>query len=426
MRRTIRRAIIAVVVIGALGAAGLMCTRVSERGRYVGAFSTYGSGPDGTRALYLLTERMGARPQRWAEELGNLPEGAMLVALGSCDQRMRRDMGRIEREELKRWIERGGVLVVAGVEDYVTIDGFGVTLEGDPETCRPSSGLLRILEAANERDAGLPESFERDPAGTYEEVTEEDGPPPARMAVGVAPPFEALIPIGMRRAIDVEVAGAARSTTLLALDGPNGRPVGVRVDVGRGAVIALASASMFSNADLASQGGGVLFARLVREEAPRGPILFDEYHLGVGERRSMMRYLRQIGGTAIVVQLLLLVALFVWRSGARFGAPKIDPAPEPAGTASYVGGVAALYAKAGDPQGAARIVVRRALARISSFHRLGTIDPVRMADLLEARKNRAAAEAVRMLTERQDRPKLGIALTKLVEEVDALVAQACG
>ena len=91
----------------------------------------------------------------------------------------------------------------------------------------------------------------------------------------------------------------------------------VRIEIGRGSLIVLASASMFVNADLQSQGGGVLFARIVHDVAPRGPILFDEYHLGVGQRRSMMRYLRQIGGTAIVVQLLLLVAIFIWRSGAR-------------------------------------------------------------------------------------------------------------
>jgi hypothetical protein len=425
VKRIVKRVAIGIAVLLAFGAAGLMCQRVSERGRYVAAFSTYGAGPDGTRGLYLLADGMGARPRRWAEELGSLPEGGMLVALGSCDQQMRREVGRLEREELKRWIERGGVLLVAGVRDYVTMEGFGVELTGE---CRPDEGLIGMLARAEEDEDNdeleeLPGAFEEDPTGTYEEVTEIEGPHPARMATGVAPPFGALIPVGLRRPMEIELADDARATTLLTLDGPHGAPAGVRVDIGRGSVIVLASGSMFSNADLRSQGGGVLFSRIVRDAAPRGPILFDEYHLGVGQRRSMMRYLRQIGGTAVVVQLLLLCALFIWRSGARFGAPKIEPPPEPAGTASYVDGVATLYSKARDPAGAGRIVIRRALARIAAHHHLGSADPARMAELLDERKRRGAAEAVRGLLKRQEGDaKAGLA--RLVEEVDALVDQA--
>lgn len=98
MRRLARRAAIATAVILGLGLSGVMCQRVSARGRYVAAYSTYGSGPEGTRGLYLLAEQIGARPQRWAEDLGRLPEGGgMLVALGACETWMRRDVGRLER-----------------------------------------------------------------------------------------------------------------------------------------------------------------------------------------------------------------------------------------------------------------------------------------------------------------------------------------
>ena len=65
MRRLARRAAIAAAVILGLGLSGVMCQRVSARGRYVAAYSTYGSGPEGTRGLYLLAEQLGARPQRW-------------------------------------------------------------------------------------------------------------------------------------------------------------------------------------------------------------------------------------------------------------------------------------------------------------------------------------------------------------------------
>ena len=52
MRKWLGRIAVGALVCIGLGAAGLMCQRVGERGRYVSAFSTYGSGPEGTRGLY--------------------------------------------------------------------------------------------------------------------------------------------------------------------------------------------------------------------------------------------------------------------------------------------------------------------------------------------------------------------------------------
>jgi hypothetical protein len=436
VRATLRRVAIGVLVVLGLGAMGLVCQRVGERGRYVSSFSTYGAGPDGTRGLYLLAEELGARPARWAEDLGRLPERGMLVALGSCDQLMRRQLGRLERESLEAWVRRGGVLVVAGVPDYLQKETMGVALRADPERCRPTEGLIGMLARAEaerrdesaEDDAAreleeLPDALAEDPVGTYDEVTAQEELAEARLAAPVGPGLAGIPPIGMRRALEVELAGDVRGDTLLRLDGPGGRPVGVVVELGSGAVIALGSASAFTNRDL-REGGGVLFARLVREHAPEGPILFDEYHLGVGQQRSMMRYLRQIGATATVLQLLLLVGFVLWRAGARFGGTRGELPPDPGGTASYVDGVARLYQKSGDPDGAARIVIRRALTRIAAHHHLGTSDPDRMVELLAGRSRHAAAEAVVLLAKHLEDQRGTRGLTRLAAEVDALVLKA--
>lgn len=426
-----RRVLGGAAVLLFFGLSGFVCQRVGERGRYVGAFSTYGAGPEGTRAAWLLASEL-APTRRWAEDLGRLPEGGMLVALGSCDQRMRRPMGRIERERLLAWIEDGGVLLVAGVTNYVDREHFGVSMEGRAEDCRPQAGLLAMLADAEERDAGagdagpseldqLPQAFEEDPAGTYEAVTEEEPLAPPRFAVGVAEPALGAPAIGFRRPLRVDVVEDAPRQTLLRLDDAEGRPLGVRVDRGRGAVVALASASAFQNRDLAAEQGGVLFARLVRHYAPDGPILFDEYHLGVGERRSMMRYLRQVGAVPLILQLLLVLAFVAWRMGARFGAPQTDPERAPAGTASYVRAVGALYEKAKDPAGAARVLVRRALEQIALHHHLDAREPGALAARLVERHRHDAAAAVRELADATPERN---ALGAFAARVDALTAKA--
>ncbi|HJL17481.1 MAG TPA: DUF4350 domain-containing protein [Sandaracinaceae bacterium LLY-WYZ-13_1] len=437
-RRTVWRVGVSAAVILGLGVAGLVCQRVGARGRYAVDYSTYGGGPEGTRGLFLLAEELGARPQRWARDLGRLPEGGMLVATGSCRQRMLRDVGRIERQNLRRWVERGGVLVVAGADDYLAREDFGVELAGDDDRCTPTEGLVGMMVRAERgpRKTGvgddadepeledLPGAFRDDPARTYDEVTEQEALARPRLAVGASEPLRGIPFVGLRNPLDVRVDARAAGDTLLRLDGPDGRPAAVRVDVGRGAVVAIASASLLQNRDLAEQNGGVLFARLVEAHAPEGPVLFDEYHLGVGQRRSTMRYLRQVGAGAVVVQVLLLILFGLWRFGARFGSPRPEPPPDPAGTASYVEGVGTLYAKARDPEGAARILARRALERIGAHHHLDPRDAEHLARQLEARRRVEAAEAVRAIASRADRPVGRRGLARLADELDAQVAAA--
>jgi len=436
-----KRVAVGAAVLIAFGVSGVMCARVGERGRYVGAYSTYGAGPDGTRGLYLLTEQLGARPQRWAEDLGRLPDGGMLVALGSCQQLMRRELTRIERENLQAWVEGGGVLVVAGAPSYLRELDFGVQLDTTDAQCRPTVGLLAMLDQQEREERGedtddeedlpevedLPDRFGDDPAGTYEEVVDTDGPGEVVQVVGDAAPFADAPRIGMRRPLGITVDEDRPRSTLLRVeqaDGLPGEPAAVRVDVEEGAVIVLASASLLQNRDLSARGGGVLFSRLVRQHAADGPVLFDEYHLGVGQRRSFMRYLRQTGAMPLVIQVLLLIGLLLWRLGAKFGAHQRPAPDDPGGTASYVEGVGTLYAKAKDPAGAIAILIRRALERIAAHHHLPNRDAGRLADALESKHQTDAAQAVRDIAAVQAQPMPRGGLSKVAERLDALTRTA--
>lgn len=437
--RTARRIGVAAGVILALGVLGLMCRRVGERGRYAVAYSTYGAGPQGTRALYLLAAESGLEPVRWSRDLAGLPERGLLVALGGCENPMARPVSRYERETLERWVEGGGVLLVAGAHEYLWPE-LGVHLWRPAGECLPELGIVGTLVQAEqrglERDGSLPPppdagvapaplaGFAEDPIGTVEQLGEGEDLPPPRWALPAGPPLGGLGSVPLRRPASIVVGDEARSTTILRL--PSG-PAGVIVRRGEGAVVALASASPFQNRELANADGGVLFARLVAELAPEGPVMFDEYHLGVGERRSLTQYLRDVGAGGVALQVLVVIAFLLWRSGTRFGGTKTAAPPVPAGTASYVSAIGTLYTKSGDTAGAVGLLARYALQRVADHHHLPFADATALARRLEEWGRTDEAEAVRRLgaiaaspgTERRH-------LVARAREIDDLVALATG
>jgi hypothetical protein len=393
---------------------GFVCQRVAERGRFASEYSSYGAGPKGTRGLYLLSEALGARPTRWVEDLAALPTGGMLVALGAC-KGMARKLSRYEQQELTRWVEAGGVLLVAGARHYLP-KTLGVTFEPSPDCPQ----LLDLLggQSAEKEDAegGSDAENAEDDQEALPAATPDSGSL-ATAAVGdedmvwTSPADELLAglpPIAMRnpgRLVIDEDANAPR--VLLSFpDAPTmpessvQREAAVVIERGRGKVVVLASASMLQNRELAAGEGGVLFARLLAAYAPKGPLLFDEYHLGVGERRSMTRYLRNVGATPFVLQLLLAALVWLWRSGARFGAIRRPPPPVPAGTASFVSALGGLFARAADPQGTVRILEHQALAQVAARHHLPpSTSSQRIARALEARGLKRAAAAVMRIGE---------------------------
>lgn len=409
--RQVRRIALAGAVLLGLGMLGLMCGRVAERGRYAVPYSTYGAGPEGTRALYLLAETRGLAPLRWSRDLAALPDDGVLVALGGCDLPMARQVSRYEREVLERWIDDGGILLVAGAHEYLWPE-LGVHLWRPPGECDPDIGIVGELARAElgDRDASLPPppdggvrqptfddlqaEIEQDPIAVVEELTEVEELPEPEWATPVAPPVEGMDPVPLRQPASIVVSKDAESTTVLTL--PSG-PAGVIVRRGEGAIVALASASALQNRELGVAEGGVLFARLVEPFASEGPVMFDEYHLGVGERRSITQYLRGIGGGAAALQFLVVIGLVLWRRGTRFGPPRSELPPVPAGTASYVSAIGTLYAKSRDAAGAVTLLARHGLQRVAEHHHLPSSDPEAMQKALEERHREEEARAVRAL-----------------------------
>jgi hypothetical protein len=166
----------------------------------------------------------------------------------------------------------------------------------------------------------------------------------ARTADG---PLANLEGVHMVQPAQVEVA-AGRSPTRLAHFGE--RPSAIQLSEGDGSIVVFASASMMLNQAVLEQRGGVLLTRLLAAYArPDAPVVFDEYHLGTGGARSLVRYLRQAGAGVVLLQLLVLLALWVLRSGRRLGELEEEPPREPpGGTVSYVAATSALYSRSAD------------------------------------------------------------------------------
>ena len=190
-----------------------------------------------------------------------------------------------------------------------------------------------------------------------------------------------------------DAPSAAAATTILESEG---RPVGVVIERGRGRVVALASATFLTNRDLVTSGGAAVFSRLVAAYAP-GPdavVLFDEYHLGAGERRSFVRYLVQAGFLPVALQCLLVALLIAYRRSARFGATLLAPSKQAQATASFVMAVGSLFRASRDAQGALALLVKSAADRIARHHHELPTDPAALAERLRARKREAAAALV--------------------------------
>jgi hypothetical protein len=404
---------------------GLTLVRVAERGRFARPCSTYGSGAQGTRALFLLLGELGYPLLRWSQDLARLPARSTLIALGSCQSPAARPLSRYERAELTGFVERGGVLLVAGARNYLPPE-LGVRFEDDPECAaadEPSEAEPAPPEAAS---APHPDAdVEATPAEPSQASSGD-----AQWGVPLAPPLAGL-PIvafdkpGKLIVEDFTLAEPLLSNPAARESGGEDMPaLAVTFTRGRGRVIVLSSASMLQNRALDGAEGATLITRLLHAYANRELLIFDEFHLGLGERRSLMQYLRNAGAMPLIAQLLFALGVLLWRRGARLGMPR--PARReagPLGTTSFVTALGGLYQRVGDRGAAIRLIARAALLRVARHHALGSLQADALARELTRRGAVRAAQAVREIVSAGSAAPVE-PLPAIVQRIDSCVATA--
>jgi hypothetical protein len=263
------------------------------------------------------------------------------------------------------------------------------------------------------------------PAG--DDVVDADAPAPSEEEEPLrwaSPVGEAVIGMGavpMTTPARIVIEDGAPHEVLFEIAG---EPAGVVMKRGRGAVVLLSSASPFQNTWLDAGLGGTLLYRLSDALAPGAPILFDEYHLGVGSSRSIVQYLRGLGAGPLMLQLLLVVALLLFRLGARFGRPALEAPPRAGGSLSYVEAVGGLYALTRDREGVLTILRRSALDRVAARLRTHAREPRAIDDEAGARLSERARAAILAFEPKEQPPKSDRALVERARAYDALVATA--
>lgn len=385
-----RRTALAVLAFFLLASLVVFALRVSNRGRFSAPYSTHGAGPEGTRALYRMVQELGFSPQRMSHEISRLEKGTMF-AIAGCGGAPVRELLRPEREELLRWVEAGGLLIVAGAEGYVP-HGSGLAFDkrascADPEHDSWLESLLN--DTIDEKDA-LPQDIMAHPSG---------------------PPLAHVLPFPTKRARTLRIGVDSQATEFISSE--HG-PLGLTAPLGRGRVVLLGIPESLTNRGLAD-GGGVVVARLLEAFAPKGPVLFDEYHLGMGERRSLIRYLRDHGYGLVALQAALVVLALLLARTARLGAPRVAAsaagvagAPEGALRAgrnqTYVRALSRMYEQSDDQVGALQVLSRHALARLGRRYRAIGVEPERVADWLERAGFVAVASCARKIEAHAERP----------------------
>ena len=325
------------LVLGLLalfGALGAFLLRAGARGSFADTLSTYRSGEDGARALYLLAEEAGLAVERRREDLLLLEEGVTPVLLavevegaadadedaarlaapdgGLADEDVPRTglnalravpLSEDERERLLERVRGGSSLVYApwGSRENPLLDALGVSLD----RVDPTEGPRPLVPA--------------------------QPTPYARGVTRAEARVQAFLRLPERAAVVLE-------------DAELRRPVVALVPYGAGRVLVVGAPELAMNRALGRADNAQLWlsalsalATPTRGRDAPARLAFDEHHHGFTLERSVVDFGRRYGLQFALAQLLAGLALWALAL-KRFGRPR--PPPE----AARLGGTDALFA----------------------------------------------------------------------------------
>ncbi len=274
--------------------------------------STYSSGPNGTKAAFLLLEQLGFRAVRSRSSLSSIPPGAKIIFIID-PLPMMLFTGR-EIAALDEWVWKGGTLICF-------------------------NGYPRLFPALEDVDVKQIE---------YQESVYEP-----RHKIGY---FSNIRKLKTSSAVRItEISETLGYKTLMKDE--KGILAAVKPQ-GKGRIIVIADPSLITNAGIGRSDNAVFIANLATLNARKGEtIVFDEYHQGYGEKRSVAHLLGKYGRMAAVLLAMALI-FALYSVGRRFGAVRPAEKPSVRVNYEYIEAMGRLYQRAGASSAAAEILCR--------------------------------------------------------------------
>lgn len=296
--------------------------------------SSYNPNPDGCKAFYLLLKRLGLEVEQWLKPPSELKEEKGLLVI----------------------IDPGVELIYGGIKisfSEITHEEAGQILGW----VREGNGLL-ILD------------------GAFNAILEE-----LRMKVKSFPSQEKILspiqPASFVRKVErIQIISGSRLTTE-RLNFPvyfkdRDGVVLFSLREGEGRIVVVSEPELSSNRGIGKEDNAALLTNIIREFANGGKVLIDEYHhtiaaaqcqekqidakllpgylfrikVGGGERKTIFEYLWEPPKRWVVLQLAVVVVLFLYSKGLRFG-PLIPPKEEAkSSTLEHIQAISRIYRQA--------------------------------------------------------------------------------
>ncbi len=285
-----------VLILAALIAVNVLYRRIrpsrSPQAAYA-EYTSYSAGVQGTKAFYLLLEKLGYKPKRLRTPYYGM-QGGLAVVLAP-----NRPIDAVDAGRLMEWIRQGNTLLLVP-------DGRETQL----------TGILRIkLRQGQLRRKNLMPSTS------------------TNLTAGIQ---KLVVQSGSR--IRTERKDAVRHFRDRA-----GVAV-ISLPEGEGTVVVLSDPYLVTNAGLPEGDNlNLLVNVLLAYAGNTKTIYFDEYHHGFERRQSILHLLKGTSLGWALIQIVVAVALLMYSRGRRFGQPK--PALEETHRSSleYVTSLANIY-----------------------------------------------------------------------------------